>query len=226
MISLRQLIATILFACGISLLAWCKISVFVGSPAAAFSIAHCLTPLIGLMAGGMGAFLLFLLRTAIRCWWHVGFSNVVLSCHLSTLSAGLYLGALNNNQYTISLRKKLLLALVPISCIALFCMHSVGSQAWAYSLFWLIPIAALTLPHKSLLFHMLGSTFIAHAVGSVRWLYCMPEITADAWLALIPIVMIERLLFASGMYLVYYGLTRIPAFSFNGISYTPTAQKR
>ncbi len=46
--------------------------------------------------------------------------------------------------------------------------------------------------------HALASTFIAHAVGSVIWLYTVPMV-ASAWLALIPIVACERLLYTAGI---------------------------
>jgi hypothetical protein len=53
-------------------------------------------------------------------------------------------------------------------------------------------------PQKNIFFTSLGSTFTAHAVGSVIWLYTIP-MTAGMWLALIPIVALERLCFATGM---------------------------
>ena len=52
----------------------------------------------------------------------------------------------------------------------------------------------------------LSSTFIAHAVGSVIWIYADPA-TPEFWYALIPLVAVERLVMASGMTLAYYGIT-------------------
>ena len=54
----------------------------------------------------------------------------------------------------------------------------------------------------------LASTFIAHAVGSVIWLYTVP-MTAAAWIALIPLVACERMLYASG---IVIGHTMIASF--------------
>ncbi|MFH1106274.1 MAG: hypothetical protein V1787_00085 [Candidatus Micrarchaeota archaeon] len=87
--------------------------------------------------------------------------------------------------------------LVPVAAIALFAVHPVGQQAWFFTAFWLIPLAAIALP-ENLLLRSLGSSFTAHAVGSVVWLYALPS-TAAFWTALIPVVVMERLLFAGGI---------------------------
>jgi len=42
------------------------------------------------------------------------------------------------------------------------------------------------------------ASFIAHAVGSVIWLYC-GTIAPEIWTALMPLVIVERLLIAAGM---------------------------
>lgn len=209
MISRRQFLGTALFLLGTGILSWFKISFLVGSHAASFSLAHCLTPLIGITLGGLGATLLFLSRTVFYLFTATATSNIVLACHLPSLAAAFYLSVLHTTQYTITLRKKLLLTVIPVACMAIFCCHTVGAQAWTYSLFWLIPVAALITPHTNIFVHMLGSTFTAHAVGSVLWLYCVPGMTAEMWLGLIPVVVVERLLFAAGMYVSYYVITKL-----------------
>lgn len=88
-------------------------------------------------------------------------------------------------------------AAVPIACMALFMLHPVGSQAWQYSLYWLIPAIALMLPER-LFLRSLGSTFTAHSIGGIIWLYLIPT-TPAFWMALIPIVAFERILFALGI---------------------------
>ena len=98
---------------------------------------------------------------------------------------------------------------VPISlCMAMFLLHPVGYQAFFYSWFWFIPMIIHMLPFRNPFLEALGATFIAHAIGSVLVLY-MKTMTAAAWLALIPVVVIERLLFASGMTVIYYGATAV-----------------
>jgi hypothetical protein len=87
--------------------------------------------------------------------------------------------------------------IVPAAAMLAFWLNPVGQQAWIYALYWLIPIAAKFLPDR-LLLRSLGATFTAHAVGSVLFLYTIP--TAPAlWLALIPVVAIERGAFALGI---------------------------
>jgi hypothetical protein len=87
--------------------------------------------------------------------------------------------------------------IVPVAAMAAFWLHPVGQQAWVYALYWLIPVAMKFLPER-LVLRSLGSTFTAHAVGSVLFLYTIP--TAPAlWLALIPVVALERGAFALGI---------------------------
>ncbi|MFA6489611.1 MAG: hypothetical protein WCT52_02915 [Candidatus Micrarchaeia archaeon] len=102
---------------------------------------------------------------------------------------------------------KLVQAAVPLACMALFIAHPVGSQAWQYSLYWLIPAAVLMLP-ENLFLRSLGSTFTAHAIGGIIWLYFIPT-TAAFWMMLIPIVAFERTLFALGITGSYFALNTV-----------------
>jgi len=94
--------------------------------------------------------------------------------------------------------------------MGLFLIHPIGAAASAYTLFWLIPIAFYYISHKNIFFESLGSTYTAHAVGSVIWLYTV-DMTPTAWLALIPLVFIERTLFAIGMTAAHGMISRIAA---------------
>ncbi|MFH1545088.1 MAG: hypothetical protein ABIE23_03305 [archaeon] len=94
-------------------------------------------------------------------------------------------------------KSKALMAVIPLACIFFFVMHPVGNQAWFYALYWLIPIATILFT-KRLFFRSLGATFTAHAIGSTVWLYTIP-MPATAWIALIPITAMERILFALGI---------------------------
>ncbi|MBI2649692.1 hypothetical protein HYX04_00080 [Candidatus Woesearchaeota archaeon] len=90
---------------------------------------------------------------------------------------------------------------VPVAAIILFVAHPVGRQAWFFSLFWTIPIIIKLLPKKygdRVFLRSLGATFTAHAVGGAMWNYIVP-MTKAAWIALIPVVIYERLLFAGGI---------------------------
>ena len=91
--------------------------------------------------------------------------------------------------------------LIPIAAIILFVAHPVGRQAWFFSLFWTIPIIIKLLPKKygeKVFLRSLGATFTAHAVGGAMWNYIVP-MTQAKWIALIPVVIYERLLFAAGI---------------------------
>lgn len=83
--------------------------------------------------------------------------------------------------------------IVPPLCMMLFMVHPVGAQAWMYSLYWLIPVALYQMDYGSWS-RALSASFVAHAVGSVVWLYTGLITSPAVWLALIPVVVCERLL--------------------------------
>src|SRR3989338_3700802 len=100
---------------------------------------------------------------------------------------------------------------VPVAAIALFVAHPVGRQVWFFSLFWTIPIIVKLLPKKygeSVFLRSLGATFTAHAAGGAMWNYIVP-MTPGAWIALIPIVIYERLLFAAGITVSFVALNTL-----------------
>ncbi len=103
--------------------------------------------------------------------------------------------------YYFGTKKVKLSAAIPIICMALFMLHPVGSQAWYYSLYWLIPATARFFP-KRLFAKSLGATFTAHAIGSTIFLYTIST-TPALWIMLIPVVAFERFLFASGISVSY-----------------------
>jgi len=107
--------------------------------------------------------------------------------------------------YYFGTKKKNLSILVPIIAITAFISHPVGREVWFFTLFWTIPIIAKLLPQKysnSLISRSLGATFTAHAVGGAFWIWTVP-MAAGQWVALIPIVIYERLLFAAGIAVSY-----------------------
>ena len=98
----------------------------------------------------------------------------------------------------------LLNIILPLCMAAAFVLHPVGGSAAVYTLFWLIPICceiAQRMGIQSVFQRLLGATFLAHAVGSVIWLYVMPT-TPATWINLLAVVPAERLVFASGATLV------------------------
>ena len=101
--------------------------------------------------------------------------------------------------------------LVPALAIVAFIAHPVGRQVWYFSLFWTIPIIIKLLPKKygeKVFLRSLGATFTAHAVGGAMWNYIVP-MTPAAWILLIPMVIFERVLFASGITVSFIGLNTL-----------------
>ncbi|HLC48525.1 MAG TPA: hypothetical protein VJI13_05620 [Candidatus Norongarragalinales archaeon] len=98
--------------------------------------------------------------------------------------------------------------LAPIAAILLFITNPIGAQVWYYALFWAIPVVAALFFANSLFARSLGASFTAHAIGGIVWLYLVPT-TPAFWAALIPVVMLERLLFAAGISVSYVGFNTL-----------------
>jgi hypothetical protein len=129
-------------------------------------------------------------------------SNIVLLDVLrlfTMVGAVVYFGMVAKNKFP---------AAIAGVCFVLFVIHPVGGQAWVYALYWLIPIGAAFFGNN-LIARSLGATFTAHAIGGILWLYFPPTpiaATPGFWLALIPVVAFERLLFAGGIAASYIAL--------------------
>lgn len=177
------------------LLSILKINVISGSVFSYFSFGNIIGPLFGFYLGLPAALALFGLRIIFKSLF-LGTSLISpLSWYIPTMFASAYW----TNSSIIRLW-------VPLICITLFTLHPIGHQAFYYSLYWLIPIVLYFIKEKSMFLHALASTFIAHAVGSVLWLYWLP-MQPETFAALMPIVAVERLIMASGMVAVHYMLT-------------------
>ncbi len=169
-----------------------KISFLVGSQMIFFSGVNCVLPLAGAFGGVIGAGLVFVMRQLLHLLFFKTVSLSFLAMCIPGFCASLYW---STQHYAMRL-------LLPLACMGLFIIHPVGAQAFVYSFYWLIPVVIYFIPHNSLFLTALGSTFVAHAVGSVIWCYTVP-MTAAMWLGLIPVVLMERTLFALGMVMVY-----------------------
>jgi hypothetical protein len=84
----------------------------------------------------------------------------------------------------------------PLVCMFLFIIHPVGFLAWPYATYWLIPVILFLSKKENLFSRALASVFVAHAIGSVIWIYTH-DMSATTWLALIPVVAYERIVMAS-----------------------------
>lgn len=174
-----------------------KISVVFGSYTAFFSFNNCFLPLTGAFLGLSGALLVTGMKVVIGMLLFGGlFPLSTLAFYIPGFFAAAYWAS----------SSLFIRMLVPIACMLLFVFHPVGGQVWIYAMYWWIPIAIYYMQRNNLFFTALGSTFIAHAVGSVIWLYTVP-MTAEAWFAVLPVVIIERLIFALGAVILYKGIT-------------------
>ncbi len=91
-----------------------------------------------------------------------------------------------------------LILLIPFLAIVSFNLNSIGRSVWFYSLFWLIPLIVWPLRQRFLLARALGATFTAHSVGGAVWIWAF-NLPAAVWLSLIPVVAMERAIFALGI---------------------------
>lgn len=169
-----------------------KLSLIVGSHAAFFSAVNIANPLIGAFNTRTHTFLIFF---ALFISKFLLTGSIDLHC-LAYIVPGLFASLYWN------VKGPAVRLMVPAVCFCLFLAHPTGLAAAPYALFWMIPVALYFKKEKPLFFHSLCSTFVAHAVGSVIWIYTVPMSPA-AWLALIPIVCLERLTFAAGISLAY-----------------------
>lgn len=185
-----------------------KISFLVGSQMIWFSGVNAVLPLSGAFGGVFGAGLVFLARQLIHFFYFKTVSLSFLAFCIPGFCASLYWAQpsprLRRASFTLEGFLGLFIRLLlPLMCMISFVIHPVGSQAAVYSLYWLIPIVLYFIPRKNLFLTALGSTFVAHAVGSVIWCYTV-TMTPAMWMGLLPIVALERLLFALGMVVAHH----------------------
>lgn len=169
------------------LISFFKVSHLVGSQHAFISLSDCLISISGSFIGLFGLFILTFIRGAVTAHGSFFFS------HFPSLFGGLAWA-----RPTVLLR-----VLVPALCMGLFWAHPTGAAAGVYAFFWLIPIVIHLRGISGLIAHAYASTFVVHAVGSVTWLYTH-TMSAEQWVALMPLVVIERSVLAGGAVVGYY----------------------
>ncbi|KKW19772.1 MAG: hypothetical protein UY63_C0006G0014 [Parcubacteria group bacterium GW2011_GWA2_51_10] len=105
-------------------------------------------------------------------------------------------------------RKMPLNIIVPALAIIAFVANPVGREVWYFSLFWTIPIICYFFQERFLVARALGATFMAHSVGGALWIWLVP-LPAAVWVGLIPVVIMERLIFAAGIAVSYLVLNNV-----------------
>ncbi len=166
-----------------------------------FSLRHAITPLLGIWGGACSVCILFLGKGLIHACAALG-SRLLLTWHLPTLTGALYFSLLKKDTFY----TRLIAALPALICMILFWLHPVGQLAALYPLYWIIPALVALTGQKNFFLQALGSTFTAHAVGSVLWLYGGLLTAPAAWTALIPIIAFERFGFACLMAAIFYAV--------------------
>lgn len=150
---------------------------------------------LGPWAGAISVFFVKLFDVLVK---HQTFDVTTVIRFFPMIFAAIYFG--------IAKSKKIILA-IPLLCIVLFMLHPEGRQAWYYSLYWLIPIVCFFKKDR-LALNALGSTFTAHAVGSIAFIYAF-NLSAPVWVSLIPVVFMERMLFCAGIWVFYLAINSI-----------------
>jgi hypothetical protein len=164
-----------------------KVSYLIGSQVAFFSASSFVQPLMGYFSGIGGSILFLGVGLGARSLFG-SLSLRILAYHIPGFCASAYFAS----------SSWVLAVALPLVCMVLFIAHPVGFFAAPYALYWLIPILLHKTQSHGLFSKALTATFIAHAVGSVVWIYTTP-MTAPVWLAMIPLVALERCVFACGM---------------------------
>ena len=167
-------------------------SKLVGAPNQFFTLFQFFGPVAGAFLGpAVGVLSVLIAEVVSKIVNHAAFDFITILRLLPMLFAAWYFGTKRDKASF----------LIPAAAIVLFVAHPVGRQVWFFSLFWTIPIIIKLLPKKygnRVFLRSLGATFTAHAVGGAMWNYIVP-MTPAAWIALIPVVIYERLLFAGGI---------------------------
>jgi hypothetical protein len=191
---LNRLFSAVIALIILQLLAVFKVNIILGSKSAFFSGFAIGGPLIGVFGGvGLTGAVLLLRSFFIKMVLVADNPFNPLIYHIPTFFASAYW----TWQY------KLFRIIIPLLCMVLFLAHPVGFAAGVYTLYWWIPVLIAFYTGNSVFLTALGSTFTAHAAGSVLWLYWVPMQPAT-FISLMPIVLFERVAFACGMTILFY----------------------
>ncbi|MCX5921917.1 MAG: hypothetical protein NTX86_01155 [Candidatus Dependentiae bacterium] len=189
-------LSVLLFNILIKIASFFKVSFIIGSYTALFSATSMVIPLAGAFSSNTGILAICGMGLGLKFLWTGSLSFIHLAYHIPGLFAALYW---KNSSLLFRVG-------VPLTCMGLFILNPVGGQAWVYSLYWLVPVVLTLARKKSLFAESLGATFMAHAVGSVIWIYADP-MTPAVWYGLVPVVFVERVVFASGTVLMYHAIS-------------------
>jgi hypothetical protein len=162
-------------------------------------------PLVGSMTGLIGPITFTIVYFTVKQIFGPYMLTFGIPSILATTNWSTEINNKISNTYQLII-KVVLQIILPLMCIILFVKHPIGKKAILYPMYWFIPTIIFFYQHvkgTKVFLTALSSTFIAHATGSIMGLYIL-SIPASTWNALIPVVAIERLVFASGATFVHY----------------------
>ena len=152
-------------------------------------------PVSGALLGGVYGMLAVVLMQFLNLAMH-NFAGVSVLSFLTILATIRILPMLAGVLTFSKVSSKVLI--IPALGIVSFLANPIGREAWIFTLFWLIPFAAWPARNKFLVARSLVSTFSSHAAGGAIWVWAFPT-TSAFWITLMPIVALERSIFALGI---------------------------
>ena len=172
-----------------------------------FTLFDLLAPISGAFLGtGLGIAAVFLMQLVnLLIHGFASFDKGTIIRLFPTLFAVWYFAWVKKS----SADKKILT--IPLLAMLVFNLHPIGRTVWFYSLFWLIPILVWPYRERFLVLRSLGSTFTAHAVGGAIWIWAF-NLPAAVWISLIPVVVMERGIFALGISASYILMNNVLAY--------------
>lgn len=160
----------------------------IGSVSAFFSAINVMGPLV-VVFGGLPGGLIYL---ALNFCFKTKTIFLLASTGVPNLLAGWYW----------RLNSKLIKILLPCLSMGLFWYQTWGTLAAWYAALWFIPVLIAVFNFNNLFAKSLAATWMAHAVGSILWLY-FGNISAQSWLYIMPIAILERTCLAVLMAIMY-----------------------
>lgn len=166
-----------------------------------FTLFDLLAPVAGSFAGTFYGITAVLIGQVVNIFLHGGnFEKAAIIRLFPTLFAVWFFSKKDRRQL-----------LIPLIAIISFNLNEVGRSVWFYSLFWLVPYMVWPIRERFLIARSLGATMTAHAVGGAIWIWAF-SLPASVWISLIPIVIVERSIFALGISANYILFNNIMAF--------------
>lgn len=173
-----------------------------------FTLFDLFAPIAGAFLGVPLAILSVIGMQATNLGFH-GFSGVNAASPLTLIATLRFLPMIVGVWFFAKKEGKLLV--IPALSIIVFNLHPVGRTVWFYSLFWTIPFILWPIRERFLLARSLSATFAVHSVGGAIWIWAFPT-TSLFWIGLIPVVALERSIFALGISAFYILTTNVLAY--------------